>query len=128
MLPELGRTINWIQQHGMKVIVIGPNMEYDLPVPFIIVKALRHHQDLRVDDHLVVSQEQLDSRMTAFVRNQTTAEYISAFEDLCTQDGTRKKCTVFAQPNIPLIWDTNHFTAQGSIVYAEEIRHRGQIP
>jgi peptidoglycan/LPS O-acetylase OafA/YrhL len=128
MLPELRKTADWIQQHGMKVIVIGPSIEYDLPVPPMIVRALRHHQALKADDYLSVSPEVLDGKMATFVRNQTKAEYISTFEDLCTQDGTRWKCPVFAQPNIPLIWDSQHLTAQGSIFFAREIRNRGQIP
>jgi hypothetical protein len=112
-------------------------MEYDLPMPRVIISARRNHQNLDMDKHLIPSFWQLDRKMATLVRHQTKATYISAFEDMCAlpkDTGSKESgdspsnCLVFAAPDIPIIWDNNHFTAQGSILYANVMRDRSQLP
>lgn len=137
MFPELARTVAWIQQRGMKVIVIGPSMEYDTSPTSVFISAIRGNRQPNLDQHQIPEPQHIDRAMAVLVRSQMNARYISAFEDLCDQGSSAAsgklsqatpKCLMFAAPNVPLIWDTNHFTAQGAIAYATVMRNRGQLP
>ena len=58
------------------------------------------------------------------------------FEILCTpqvqlelkaQGVSASKCPVYAAPGVPLLFDTYHFTARGSELYARALRDRNLL-
>jgi hypothetical protein len=136
-LPELGRTVAWIQQHGMKVVVFGPSIVYSLPLPRILVAALRDHQPESIAAREQTEPRQLDAVMARIAREVWKVPYISFFETLCAPkitpgtkapDVSLPDCPVYAGPGIPLFFDTNHFTAAGSVLYAKAVRARNLLP
>jgi peptidoglycan/LPS O-acetylase OafA/YrhL len=136
-LPELGRTVAWIQQHGMKVVVLGPQVEYSLPLPRILIAALREHQPGQIATREQTEPRRLDAEMARIARQIWKVPYISVFETLCTpqlklvlvaEAPAPRICPVYAEPNIPLLFDTNHFTAEGSILYARAMRDKNLLP
>ena len=136
-LPALKRTIDWIEQHGMHVVVFGPAIEYDAPLPRMLAIGLRDHAPSLALRHRLLEPEQLDAEMRNLVRKEWGVRYISAYEDLCAaREGTgvvpqRNEpgdCVLYAEPGVPMLFDTDHFTAQGSVLYAHVMRARGQLP
>ncbi len=136
-LPELGRTVAWIQQHGMKVVVFGPSLEYTLPLPRVLIAALRDRKPGQIAIREQTGARQLDAEMAQMARHVWKVPYISVFETLCTphsesllkvEAATQHTCPVYAGPGIPILFDTNHFTSEGSILYAKAVRDQNLLP
>jgi hypothetical protein len=134
-LPELGRTVAWIRDHGMKAVVVGPGLEYSLPLPRLLMTSIRRHDPNLVTSHLAIHAE-LDNQMRQLARDEWKTEYVSVYSDLCLQrpDTALKSavvpqlCPAYAAPNVPILFDGNHLTAGGYILLAKTMKAVGQIP
>lgn len=80
---------------------------------------------------------QTDKKLSELARNQWKIRYISAYENLCAMNvkmeaeaplRTESGCPVYAASGVPLIFDSNHLTADASILYARTMRARNQLP
>jgi peptidoglycan/LPS O-acetylase OafA/YrhL len=136
-MPALEKTLRWFKQHNQKVIVFGPVMEFDAPLPRILATALRDRKPQELDRHRLNDAQDFDAILAAKVRKEFALPYISAFEDLChaqvemeakSQPETSNGCPLYAAPGIPILFDTDHFTPAGSLLYASIIRTRNQLP
>jgi peptidoglycan/LPS O-acetylase OafA/YrhL len=58
--PELGRTIAWIQQQGIEVILFGPIPEFDVPLPRLLTLSLRDRGFAMLDRHRRIDPMQTD--------------------------------------------------------------------
>ena len=135
--PELGRTIVWIQQHGIQVILFGPNPEFDVRLPRLLTLSLFDPKLALIDRHRRIEPLQTDEKLSALARNEWKIRYISAFENLCATNVKSKAetplqtnlgCPVYAALGVPLLFDSNHFTVDGSILFARTMRARNQLP
>jgi peptidoglycan/LPS O-acetylase OafA/YrhL len=135
-LGQLGRTIAWMAQHGIRVILFGPMMKFDVPLPRLIAISLRDRDPAAIERQRMNETLQVDRKLAALAQDKWKVRYISAFEDLCgTQVRMEEKahpetsagCPVYAVPGVPLLFDTNHLTPQGSILYARAMRARNQL-
>ena len=136
-LPGLEKDVRWFKAHNLKVIVFGPVMEFDAPLPRILATSLRDHTPQKLDEHVLPDSQEYDKVLAPIVRKKLGVTYISAFENLChsqvemeakSQPETRSGCPLYAAPGVPLLFDTDHFTKAGSILYASIIRSRNQLP
>ncbi len=134
---ELGRTIGWMQQQGIKAILFGPVPEFEVPLPRLLILSLRDRKLSRIVRYRDIEPMQVDKKLSEVARNQWKIRYISAYENLCAQKmkmednvplQTSSDCPVYAAPGVPLFLDTNHFTIDGSILYARTMRERNQLP
>ncbi len=130
-IPALGQTISWIKQQKAQVILLGPIIEFDVPLPRLLAISLREHAPSLLEQHRLKDPEQLDKRLADMAR-RWGVPYISAYKNLCaateaTSPGD-SPCPVYASPGVPLLWDTDHFTPQGSILYARTMKARKQLP
>jgi peptidoglycan/LPS O-acetylase OafA/YrhL len=135
-LAELGRTISWMGQHSIRVILFGPVMKFDVPLPRLIAISLRDRDPAEIERERITETPQVDRELAALARGKWKVRYISAFEDLCasqvgievkSKPKTNANCPVYAGPGVPLLFDTNHLTPQGSIRYARAMRARNQL-
>jgi peptidoglycan/LPS O-acetylase OafA/YrhL len=138
-MPEIGHTISWIRQRGMKVVLVGPPFMYDMGLPRLLVIALREHSNRALEQHWVPVRQQTDRTMAALSRDQWKVPYISAFDDLCVKQTSNatgssgqqmvsvSDCPVFAAPGVPIYFDPSHFTIEGSVLYASRMRAKGQL-
>lgn len=129
-IPELGRTVAWLKQHGIQVVLFGPVIEYDLALPRIIAMAYRDKNNGEVSQHRSLEPEKLDGQLATIARDQWKVRYISIYEDLCSsvQKTAGLNCPIYAGSEVPLLFDTNHLTPAGSIEYAKAMEAKGQIP
>jgi peptidoglycan/LPS O-acetylase OafA/YrhL len=135
--PELGRTIVWIQQHGSQVILFGPNPEFDVRLPRLLTLSLFEPKLAVIDRHRRIESWQTDKKLSALARDQWKIRYISAFENLCATNPKKKEvetpqttsgCPVYAAAGVPLLFDSNHLTVDGSILFSRTMRERNQLP
>jgi peptidoglycan/LPS O-acetylase OafA/YrhL len=136
-MADLGRTIAWLQQRGFEVILFGPVIEFDTPLPRLLATLLRDHNTAALKDHREAYPEEVDKAMNKLARDEWKVRYISAYADLCadqvevqakSQLETASGCPVYAAPGVPLLFDTDHFTAEGSVLFARAMRDRNQMP
>ncbi|MGI4853039.1 MAG: acyltransferase family protein [Janthinobacterium lividum] len=126
-LEELGQTLAWLRARHMHAIVFGPVPEYDTPLPRVLAFALRNHDPLLPARHLSGRTRELDHRMSMRAADTWHVPYISTYDLLCpAKDGSR--CTTLAAPDVPLQFDTHHFTEAGSSLFARVLRQKGLLP
>ncbi len=107
-LGPMEATIGAIRHVTPHVIVSGPIVEYDQPLPRILARHLASGDD--VDRHRQNSIATVDRRFAAAARKTGTA-YFSIYRAICP-----KRCIVWASRDVPLQFDYGHLTAQGSLV------------
>jgi peptidoglycan/LPS O-acetylase OafA/YrhL len=132
-INNLQDTVDWIKQQGIKVIVFGPSIEFDRPLPRIVEIANRDHDPGAYARHRDLEPEDMDRRISVAARNQWHVPYISMYEDLCGLPSlagteTASGCPVIVPPGVPVLWDTDHLSPAGSIFFAQAIRSRHQLP
>lgn len=117
-LPQLGKVIAWFQARNIPVAVVGPMEEYTDPLPRLLAKAsVRNDPNYPSTQH-DPAMEDLDRTMKKLSREQWKVPYISLVDAVCSNSG----CTTVVGPNaVPLLWDTNHPTAEGSVWIAQRI-------
>ena len=135
-IANIGETVDWIRQHGMKVVLIGPSIEFDRSLVRLLEVSHREHDPDALRRHRVPLPQQVDRRMAAMARDQWKVPYISMYDDLCTLPinptaggvETASGCPVYGAPGIPLIWDTDHLSPAGAILFAKAMRAHNQLP
>jgi peptidoglycan/LPS O-acetylase OafA/YrhL len=122
-MPGIGATIDLAQSRGIRVVLIGPAIEYDLPEPRIAAVALRDGQPDEVREHMLNERRVLDREMAELARSRWHVSYISFFDNLCHPD-----CPVYATAQVPLLFDMDHMTSAGSMLFARSVREHGELP
>jgi hypothetical protein len=132
-VDHLQETTDWIKQHGMNVVVIGPSIEYDASLVRLLELAAREHDPGLPARHRMLDVEQTDKTMQRLAREQWHVPYVSMYEDLCNPQVTAgvasaAGCPVYGAPGTALLWDTDHFGPAGATLLAKQIRDRDQLP
>ncbi len=112
-LGGLNETIEWAGQHNIPVILLGPNPEYDAPLPRLLGYSIAWHEPDFASRHRVPETVQLDRLLRTMAESRWHIPYISLYQAVCV-DGT---CTEYADAahTVPMLGDTDHFTETGSI-------------
>jgi peptidoglycan/LPS O-acetylase OafA/YrhL len=107
-LAFLDATIDRLKSGGARVVIIGPGLRYDDPVPTMLAKRLmrgdansRHPRPVRV--------EIADKIIRNHVRGKGVL-YLSPLESLCAA----ADCPLADEAGTPLQWDKSHFTIAGA--------------
>lgn len=128
-----------VVSNGVPVIQVGPVIEFDFPLPLLLSSEMQRHdaEGVRVEDmtrHLIRSDEQVDTMMSEKARDEWHIRYISYFKDLCKQAVDAGKtsweangCPLFTSTGEPLLFDKNHLTLTGSLLFAGAMREQGSF-
>src|SRR6185312_15253750 len=119
-LPEIARVADYAHQHHIRLILIGPSVAYALPLPRILAGGTSPAQP-----YANPNDQKLDARMSALAHDLWKVEYISFFDNICQAPGG---CPSYAEPGVPMLLDTNHFTPGGAALFAQSMRDRHQLP
>jgi peptidoglycan/LPS O-acetylase OafA/YrhL len=119
---EIQAIIDFVHAHGSQVAIVGPNIEYDVPLPRLLATSIRDNKLDRVHAHRNALPQEVDQRMATQALTVWHVPYISIYDDLCTPN-----CPVLAAEAVPLLLDTDHFTSEGSIRFAEAMRDKSQL-
>jgi len=108
-----------LQAAGQRVTIIGPNPEYRVPLPRLLAKAKLGGKP--TDAAAFQSPEPMvaDPRLKAAAQARGIA-YLSLVEALCAAG----RCRVEAAPDVPMLFDKDHFTQDGAEVVAQALAPR----
>ncbi len=123
-LPGLAATIFWLRQRKIPVVLFGPAVEYDSPLPRLLALAISHNDATLVSRHLVRTPENLDRQMASLAKDSWHVPYVSLIDLFC-HDGT---CAQYAAVDVPLQSDYGHLTKAGSVLAAKRIVALGVLP
>lgn len=123
-LPRLTSTIQWAKDRGLKIVVFGPMVQYDSPLPRLLFTSIKDDDPNIPFHHLVRGCQRLDNRMGIMAREQWKVPYVSFFQLLCTGSA----CTEYAENGVPMQADYDHLTQDGSVLTAQRLRESGGLP
>jgi peptidoglycan/LPS O-acetylase OafA/YrhL len=116
-VPEISATLDWFRSRHVAVTLIGPTVEYDSPLPRLLLTADKTHDTGLPDAHWDHSLLQLDKQLAA-VAAAHGAAYISMIDLFCPQSA----CSTTDPQGLPLLNDREHFTLEGSKLIAEKLK------
>jgi hypothetical protein len=117
--PNLDSTIRYLKSINVTAILVGPSPEYRASLPRLIAYSIsRHDPSLpgRYQANDLFGVDELLRRHAASL----AIPYLSPLSLLCQQE----QCIqlVGSTSHVPLLFDSNHFTVQGSELFAEMLR------
>jgi hypothetical protein len=122
-LPRAEHTVRWLKNQGVKVVLFGPVVQYDSPLPRLLAISIQQNNPQIPADHRVAYYEKLDADMARLARDSLDVRYISYYRLIC-QD---RSCTEYAAKGVPLQSDYGHLTGDGSLLIAAKLRAQGGL-
>ena len=101
---RLGQTIRYLRGRGVRVVVIGPVVEYDGDFPLLLARALDRGTPRAVDAFRIDSRAR-DARIGEIARDNG-AEFYS----VQTRECPAGRCFLYARPGLPMHFDYGHLT------------------
>ena len=122
-LPRLDDTMRKLKQQGLNIVLFGPIVQYDSPLPRLLTASLKENDPSLPFKHRLNKYRQLDGEMAYLAENTWHVPYVSLFKLLCPQDA----CTEYAQKDVPLQFDYGHLTQAGSVLVAERLKAENSL-
>lgn len=120
LLP-LSRSLDWLKERGISVVIFGPMVQYDMALPRLLAFSMRGNDRSIPDEHRV-NQHGLDDSLSQLAQTKDV-EYFSFYRSLC---GPRS-CQEFALNGVPLQFDYGHLTKEGSVLVAQKLIVGGDL-
>jgi len=108
-IAPLMHTLDVLKARGFQVTVMGPIVEYEQPLPRILVDEIRYHEPTLAGQLQASAVPVLDRRLHDLVTARG-AGYVSVYNAACPH----ADCESFAGGDVPFQFDTGHLTAEGS--------------
>jgi peptidoglycan/LPS O-acetylase OafA/YrhL/lysophospholipase L1-like esterase len=117
MIADLRQTIARLTAAGIRVLVLGPAVQFRSRLPSMLMRAELRRVELRADDFVLPDIFALDARMRDALPPRDRFAYISVINAICPA----RQCPLTVGDDIPLAWDHAHLTAEGSEVVIARI-------
>ena len=111
MIADLKETIARLNASGIRIVLLGPAVQFRSRLPSMLARASLRGVDARADDMVLPDIFALDRMMQAALPNTDGFSYISVVDAVCPQ----RQCPLTVGNGIPLSWDHAHLTAEGSV-------------
>jgi peptidoglycan/LPS O-acetylase OafA/YrhL len=122
-LDTLRGTLQLTAQLGLKVVLFGPIVEYDVALPRLLAISIQKN-DLSIPPRHQLSENWiLDAQMARLAHSERDVKYISLIKPICEQHA----CALYAGDGVPLEFDSNHLTREGSLAVAQRIKMAGSL-
>jgi peptidoglycan/LPS O-acetylase OafA/YrhL len=122
-MDALGKTIDFLKARGVSVVLIGPIVQYDLPLPRLLAVSMKNGDASMPSRHELIKYRQLDEDMAKLASDRWKVPYISYFELLCPQG----VCVQYAGKDVPIQFDYGHLTTEGSWLVGQRLRQSGKL-
>lgn len=122
-IPDVERTLQSLTGKAGRVVVIGPIVEYAMPLPRLLAQVSSGRDPALLIGARLPDQAKTDRDLEAAVR-AAGADYISPYRLLCANDAAPCRTTV---NGVPVQWDYGHLTAQGSELLSRQFRESGLL-
>lgn len=120
-LPSLANTLDRTNAERIPVLLSGPMVQYDTPLPRLLAFSIRDGNSRLPYEHRF-DQHKLDDAMAALAAKKGV-EYVSFYQLLC---GPRS-CAEINADGVPLQFDYGHLTKQGSLFVAHRLLANGVL-
>jgi peptidoglycan/LPS O-acetylase OafA/YrhL len=117
MIADLKQTIAKLNGAGVRVVLLGPAVQFRSRLPSMLMRAHLRDIDARPDDFVLPDIFSLDRRMQAALPAQDKFSYISVVDTICPA----RQCPLTIDGGIPLSWDHAHLTAEGSVYVIDRL-------
>ena len=117
-VPDVERTLKALAGKAGRVVVLGPIVEYAMPLPRLLAQVSGGRDPALLLDARLMEQVKTDRDLGAAVR-ASRAEYVSTYRMLCNDEIAPCRTTV---DGVPIQWDYGHLTAQGSQFLARKLK------
>jgi len=111
MIADLRATIARLSASGIRVVLLGPAVQFRSRLPSMLARANLRNADASPDDLVLPDIFALDRMMQAALPKANGFSYISVVDAICPQ----RQCPLTIDGGIPLSWDHAHLTAEGSV-------------
>jgi peptidoglycan/LPS O-acetylase OafA/YrhL len=111
MIADLKATIADLDALGIRVVLLGPAVQFTSRLPAMLLRAHLRGAEIRADDFLLPDIFALDRMMQAALSAHDGFSYVSVIDAVCPD----RQCPVTIDDGIPLSWDHAHLTAEGSV-------------
>jgi peptidoglycan/LPS O-acetylase OafA/YrhL len=119
-LKDLATTLDWIKAHHIDVLLVGPIVQYDGDLPWLLVQ--ENGLEARIAAHRKAGIFRLDKAIRSLAAEKGV-DYASLTDAMCDRQG----CILLAAPDIPFQLDWGHLTPEGSEVLARRIVQRQHL-
>jgi peptidoglycan/LPS O-acetylase OafA/YrhL len=122
-MSYIGPTIEALKRQGINVVLFGPIMQYDSPLPRLLAVSLKSNNPSLPARHELTKYRTLDGEMASLASTQWNVPYVSFFKLLCPND----VCLEYAGEDVPIQFDYGHLTSQGSLLFGARLKDSGQL-
>jgi peptidoglycan/LPS O-acetylase OafA/YrhL len=110
MIADIRTTVARLGALGIRVVLLGPAVQYRSRLPSMLVRARLRGADARPEDLVLPDIFALDRMMQAALPASETYSYVSVVDAVCPA----RQCPLTIEGGVPLSWDHAHLTAEGS--------------
>lgn len=118
-LPSLASTLDQTNARRISVLLSGPMVQYDTPLPRLLAFSIRDGNSRLPYEHRF-DQHKLDDAM-AVLAAKKGVDYVSFYRLLCGA----QSCAELDADGVPLQFDYGHLTKQGSLFVAHRLVENG---
>ena len=124
-VDDVVATVRRLAPYAGSIVVVGPSPEYRSSLPRLIAnqwRAGREASAQALEPYRLGERDEVDRKLQLAL-STTAARYYSLTQALCRPD-----CPVLLEGQVPMLFDSNHFTREGSLLAASGIAASLQIP
>jgi peptidoglycan/LPS O-acetylase OafA/YrhL len=124
-IPKIAALVAWANSRHIPLTLIGPTPEYDAPLPRLLAYSIITRDPDYAYEHRIKRMADLDAKLRALAKDTWHVHYISLIQASCEADACMEYSD--AQKRLPLMFDTNHFSDDGSALVMSILRASGQL-
>ena len=124
MIADLKMTIARLNASGIRVVLLGPAVQFKSRLPSMLLRAQVSGTEVRADDFVLPDIFPLDRMMQAALPAHDGFSYVSVLDAVCRD----RQCPVTIGGSIPLSWDHAHLTAEGSVYVTARLLSKLGLP
>jgi hypothetical protein len=117
MIANIKQTISRLKELGIRVVVLGPSVQFKTRLPSMLMRAGHRHIDAVPEDFALASVFALDRMMKAALPAGDGFAYVSVLDAVCPE----RHCPLTVADGVPLSFDHAHLTAEGSVYVVERL-------
>jgi len=110
MIADLRQSVARLTASGIRVVLLGPPVQFRSRLPSMLMRAELRHAELRADEFVLPDIFALDARMRDALPPRERFTYVSVVNAICPA----RQCPLTIGEDVPLAWDHAHLTAEGS--------------
>ncbi len=115
-ITKLKQTLSYLAEYNTDVIVLGPIIEYNVPLPRLLAKGLSTEEVMNKSSYHEIKIRDLKIRSTT----EEYARFISVLDTMCEYKTT---CDLQTEDSIPLQFDYGHLTSEGATYIMKKMKY-----